>query len=258
MNLCRVSVLALLCLSLASAGCGGGAGVKKPASQDPDSAVAQAVRTAESYYTAGRVSEALAFLEAAMEAAPARADLRNYYGQMSFVAGRLEQAETALRRALELDPYLADAHNNLGAVLDRIGRKDEAEAEFRKALEDPTYTTPEKARLNIGLLYASQGRDDEAILELRRAVEANPKFYRGHFELASLLDKTGRAEEAVRIYGVAAPQYKNDGEYHYRLGFLYFRMNQPEQARAHLMRVLDVAPGSENAAKAGDLLKLIR
>ena len=254
----RAPALAVVTLVLAAAGCGGGSAARKPAAQDPDSQLAHSVRLAESYYRAGRISEALAILEKAIEENPQRADVRNYYGQMSFVAGRLPQAEAALRRAVELDPYLADAHNNLGAVLDRTGRKDEAEAEFRKALEDPTYTTPEKARLNLGLLYASQGRDEEAIRELRRAVEVNPKFYRGHYELASLLDKTGRAEEAARIYEVAAPEYKNDGEYQYRLGFLYFRMNDADKARLHLSRVLEVAPGSENAARADELLKLIR
>ena len=252
----RMSAIVGSVMILSALACTSGT-AKKPAPKDPDSDLAQSVRLAESYYTAGRVSEALTILEKAIVAHPQRADVRNYYGQMSFVAGRLTQAETALRKAIELDPYLADAHNNLGAVLDRLGRKDEAEKEFRKALEDPTYTTPEKVHLNLGTLYASQGRDDDAIAELRRSVEANPKFYRGHYELASLLDKTGRSDEALRIYQVAAPEYKNDGEYNYRIGFLYFRTNQPEKARTYLARVLEVAPGSENAAKAGDLLKLI-
>jgi len=46
-------------------------------------------------------------------------------------------------------------------------------------------------------------------------------------------------------------------EFHYRLGFAYFRLNDPAKARVHLARVVDLAPGSESAAKSSDLLKLI-
>lgn len=245
----------LAALLLAVAGC---AGSSKPHKADPQTQAAQKLRMADSYFRAGRTSEALAILDEAIALDPGNAGIRNYYGQLCFMAGRLAEAEPAFRKALEIDPYLADAHNNLGAVLDRLGRKDEAEAEFRKTLDDPSYPTPEKVWLNLGLLYGSQGRDEEAIRALRQAVEISPKYYQAHFELASLLDRNGKLEEAAREYEVASPDYRQDGTFHYRLGLVYFKLRDMDKAREHLLRVRDVSPGSENSAKADEVLKMIR
>jgi tetratricopeptide (TPR) repeat protein len=112
--------------------------------------------------------------------------------------------------------------------------------------------------LNLALLYSSQGRNVEAIESLRNSVEINPRFYKAHFELASLLDREGNLDEAAREYEVATPGYRTVGEFHYRLGFVYFRLGDKAKARDALERAIDVAPGSNSAAQAGELLKLMQ
>jgi Tfp pilus assembly protein PilF len=240
-------------LALSSA-CGG----KKPAaSKPPELDVTGKIRLAQAQVKAGRVSEALDTLQGAIRDEPGNAGLRNYYGQVCFLTGRYEEAEEAFRKALEADEYMTDAHNNLGALYDRIGRKAEAEEEYRIALKDPAYPTPEKVHLNLGLLYASQGRTEDAVSSYRNAVEINPKYFEAHYELASILDRNDHLEEAAREYEVAAPAYRGNGEYHYRLGFAYYRLGEKLKAREQLNRVLEVSPGSHNAVRASDLLKMI-
>ncbi len=254
MNARRGRLVLSAALVLAVAGCGG----RAPEKRDPQSETARKMRIAQAYLGAGRNAEAIEVMNEAVREAPDNAGLRNFYGQVCFVAGRYADAEEAFRKALEIDPFLADAHNNLGALYDRMGRKDEAEGEFRRAIDDPAYPTPEKAYLNLGLLYTSQGRDEDAVRALRKAVEIDPKYYRAHYELASLLDKRGSLEEAVREYVVAAPDYQASGEYHYRVGFAYFRLGDRSRAREALQRAIDVSPGSEAAARSDEVLKLLR
>jgi type IV pilus biogenesis/stability protein PilW len=251
-----VGLVTMLVISAALVGCGG----KKKSTQEPDPDRLDApgkIRLAQSYYRAGRANEAIGVLDEAIQEEPDNAGLRNFYGQVLLLTGRLDEARDAFRGALEVDPYLTDAHNNLGAVYDRLGMKREAEAEFRKALDDPSYPTPEKVYLNLGLLYRSEERIEEAVSMFRRAVEIDPEFYLGHYELASTLESTGRLEEAAREFEVAAPGYRNSGEYHYRLGFTYMRLGNNAKARYHLNRVIEVSPGSESAAKADDLLEMM-
>jgi superkiller protein 3 len=246
------AVVIVLCAALS------GCGARVPPKRDPEVETANRIRMAQAYLQAGRSKEALDVLDQAVRAEPLNAGLRNFFGQACFMTGRDESAEAAFRKALELDPDMADAHNNLGALYDRSGRKDEAEREYRLALAAPTYPTPAKTYLNLGLLYASQGRDEDAIHEYRKAVEIDPKYYQAHFELAALLDRTGRLDEAVREYEVAAPGYPSSGDYFYRLGFGYFRLGDRSKAREKLLRAIEVSPGSEAAAKSDDLLKVIR
>lgn len=215
------------------------------------------VRLAQSYFDAGRSNEALEIMDEAIARDPDNAGARNFYGQLLLLTGRLEDAETALQAALEIDPYMTDAHNNLGAVYDRLGRQADAEREYRKALEDPTYPTPEKVYLNLGLLYDSQGRLDEAISMLRKGVGINPKYYQAQFELAGLLERSGELSEAIQLYEVASPGYRTYAPYHYRLGLAYFRAGDPIKARQHLNRVQELSPGSESAAQAAKILAMI-
>jgi Tfp pilus assembly protein PilF len=240
---------AIICL----AGCAGD-GARKT---DPELSPQDKERMAYSMLNAGRTGEALRLIGEALEAEPENIRFHSAKGEICLRVGKTEDAEIAFRRVLELDPYATEAHNALGSVYDRLGRKAEAEKEFKAALADPAYPTPEKVHLNLGLLYSSQGRNEEAIDSFRTAVSINPKYYRGHFELASILDRVGKVDEAVREYEVAAPDYGGEGEYHYRLGWAYYRLGEEAKARECLERAIQLAPGSNSAVRADEILKLM-
>lgn len=252
----RIAILLLLAgAALVAPSCSGSA---RPPKKNPLTDANMHFQLAQAHYKAGRLNESISQMDQAVALAPRSAEMANFHGQVLFLAGREAPAESSFRRALELDPYLTDAHNNLGALYDRQGKKTEAEAEFRRVLADPAYPTPEKARLNLGLLYASQGREEDAIRELRKAVEIAPRYYAAHFELAARLEATGRLAEAAREYEVAAPDFVNSAEFHMRLGFTYLRLDNPAKAAEHLRRVIALSPGSENAQRADELLRMVR
>jgi Flp pilus assembly protein TadD len=203
------------------------------------------------------VNEALATLDEALARDPREARLHYARGQLAFSAGRFAEAESSFLRTLELAPDLSDAHNFLGAVYQELGRLDEAERAYRQALANPAWPTPDKAWLNIGLLHLRQERPDDALAALRRAVELEPRNFKAHYELAALLDRLGRLDEAAREYEVAEPGYRNVGEFYYRLGRAYFRLGDAAKARDVLSRVQTIAPGSTSAAAADELLGML-
>jgi Tfp pilus assembly protein PilF len=250
--------LTLLAALLGVAACGGGKSKKEQPTTPQELSTQDKVRMAQSMLSAGRTGDAMQLLEQALADEPDSAQLHLFYGKISFQAGKFADAEAAFRKAIELDPYLTDAHNFLGAAYAEQGKNSEAEQEYLAALADPAYTSPEMVYLNLALLYSSQGRALEAIESLRNAVEINPRFYKAHFELASLLDSEGNLDEAAREYEVATPGFRTVGEFHYRLGFVYFRLGEKSKARDALERAIDVAPGSNSAAQAGELLKLMK
>jgi type IV pilus biogenesis/stability protein PilW len=244
---------ALLLAGCAFAACGPGP-TKQPV-QEPSTS--QSVQLARSMANAGRIKEALDALQEAIDREPDNAGLHNYYGVICFQAGRYGEAEESFRRALRIDPYLTDAHNYLGTVYMELDRPAEAEREFLQALDDPGYPTPEKVHVNLGLLYARQGRDEEAIRSFRRSVSIDPKYLKGHYHLAAMLERTGELLEAAREYEVAEPGYRANGEYWYRRGMTYYLIGDHAKALESLNRVRSVAPGSESAALADDLLEVL-
>jgi superkiller protein 3 len=228
---------------------------KKP--KKTEVSLSDQLQLAQSLMDAGRVGDSLAVVNEALKQNPQNASIHALKGKLTFQAGKYPEAEASFRKALEIDAYMTDGHNYLGVTLAQLGRYGEAEAEYKRALEDAAYPTPENVYLNLGILYATQKRDDEAVVALRRAVEINPRFYKGHFELAAVLDRQGNVEEAAREYEVASPAYRSVGDFYYRLGFAYFRLGHVDRARDSLNRAIQVAPGSPSAAQADELLRMI-
>lgn len=248
-----VTIGAFLFAAVWLAGCGGNKATQKPEGLSTQERIGQA----QSLFRAGRITESLEILDQARQDEPDNARLHSIYGTFCFQAGRYAEAEEAFLSALAIDPYLTDAHNFLGAVYAEEGRSAEAEEQYNIALRDPAYPTPELVYLNLGLLYVSRGEDELAVDPLRKAVEIDSKFYKGHYELASVLDRLGRIEEAVREYEVAEPGFRQSGEYFYRLGMAYFRSGDSRKARENLERAIAIAPGSNSAARADELLDVM-
>ncbi len=238
-------------------GCAGG-GARKEAektvkSMDPS----QKIRLARSYFNAGKTGQAMEVLEEAQKSFPGDASILNYYGQLSLLTGKLQQAEEAMLEVLKRNPYMTDAHNTLGAVYQEMGRYNDAEREYRTTLEDRSYATPQKVYLNLGLLYSAQDREEEAIAMLRKAVEADPRYFDAHYRLAGALAGIGNNREAAREYEVAKSAFNGSGEYHYRYGLVLMKLGDKPAAAEHFRRVIELSPGSENSARADELLEIL-
>jgi len=114
---------------------------------------------------------------------------------------RHEEAENAFRRAIKLDEKYAAPWNNLGLLLaDQLKRYEEAEDAYRRAIEiDEKYAS---AWHNLGILLAQQlERYKEAEDAFRRAIKLDEKDAAPWNSLGDLLsDRLGRYEEAESAY----------------------------------------------------------
>jgi len=205
-----------------------------------------------------RYAESLKEFEEAVRLDPQNAAFRYQLGQVHYSLGEWDAAEAALREVTKLDPYNADARLLLGAVLSEKGQRQAALDEFRTVLANRNYSTPEKAWVNVALLYDQMGNPEEAIGSYHKALDANPHYARAHYGLAQALDKLDRLKEAIAEYEIAAPDYEDSSEFHYRAGLACFRSGLKEQAKQHLGMVVQKSPGTTDAVKAEELLKLIR
>jgi tetratricopeptide (TPR) repeat protein len=116
--------------------------------------------------------------------------------------GRLDEARAHYETALEIQPDTAAAHLNLGGLAEEQGHMGEAEAAFRTALRIQPSFPNSHAQLAI-LLRGKLPDEDLAALEGRLADPDLPRGARGRllFGLAHVLDHRGeyaRASECLR------------------------------------------------------------
>ena len=165
-------------------------------------------------------------------------------------AGRIEEAIAAYERAVEIGPTCLECRFNLAVAYADASRFDAAEETFRAVLEiRPGYAA---AYYGLSSVYARQGRTDEAAeargeanriaLELLAAgrAQAEDAVARG----ATFLE-AGNVQDAVGRFEAALDHDANYAPAHYWLGVAHMELEQPERARAALSRYVAIEPNGE-------------
>jgi arylsulfatase A-like enzyme/Tfp pilus assembly protein PilF len=149
---------------------------------------------ARAFHQQDRDEEALQWVDKAIQGNPK--NLRAWYqkGWISIKADP-DGATVAFERALEIQPGFAMAHRDLGIILLQKERYKEAATHLEQAAD-------------LGL--------------------AHPRLY--NF-LGIAYSRTGRYEEAVKVYTKALDKEPNFAEAHLNLSYVYQKLNRPQSAR---------------------------
>ena len=242
----------VLLLGLLVPGCASG-----PKTSEEKSSPLKHYQRARMYFEQGQVPQALEEIDLSLRQDDSLAQVHFYRGYIYWNLENWAQAETNFRAALERNPYYTDARMYLATCLEKQDHPDEALAMLDAAAADRTYPLPEKIHLNKALICRRQKRLDCALAELRKVVELKPRYQRGHYEMAQVFEEMGRGAEALVAYEAAASGYVTDAEFHLRYGRALFRQRREADARRELRRAQELAPGSQVAAEAAELLGVI-
>ena len=152
----------------------------------------------------------------AIEADGMRPGFHLFMAQLDEDAGRIDEAIAHLEKAVNLNPQLCRAYNNLGLLQQKKGALDEALNCFLAATRcDPAYA---KAFNNIGNVMSIQGRRDEAINYFRHALQLQPDYFTPYINLGDTLIFMGRIGEAQGVFRKAAALKPDSFVGHYGLG----------------------------------------
>lgn len=208
----------------------------------------------------GHYPEALASLKEAERLDPENPVTQNNLGLTYFFRERFDLAEEKIRKALELKPDYSDARNNLSRVLIERGQFLEAAAQAEKVVADLTYTSPDRANVNLGMAYFKLNRFNEAREALLRAIElqrdnclAHSFFGRTFFEQK----EWKRASEALdRAVGYCMRNQYD--EPHYYSALAYYQLGLTKKSEARFVELIKIYPDGKYVQKSKEMLELIR
>jgi tetratricopeptide (TPR) repeat protein len=217
-------------------------------------------------YLAGRIAEAIPYLEQTRQWAETNPELSYVLG-MAYVqtrqadkaratwarsfgvpsdsaAARLlaaqmmvraeldELAEAELKQALALDPRLPRANFLLGQTALFRGRLDEAVTLFKRELE--VNPGDAMAFYRLGDAYGRQLKWDDALAALRKSVWINPYFSGPYILLGRAYTKKGDLAAAEGMLRQAIAYDPNNKAAHYLLGQVLQQAGRAEEARREL------------------------
>ena len=155
------------------------------------------VGTAYSALVRGEYDTALGFYDRALKQEPNSVLALLGRGAALQKLGRKEEARVAYDRALKVDPQNREALSNLTGIESERAPGDALTRLMELEREYPGFS-PIKAQ--IGLAYARMDNLEGALDYLRRAVMITPTATLYQYNIALVLDRMGRREQAVEAY----------------------------------------------------------
>lgn len=161
----------------------------------------------------GKLTEAIANYERALQFDPGSVAALNNRGLAMHALGRLDEAAASLAEAVARHPEQAEPYTGLGNVLQAQGRLEEAAACHERALAiRPDYA---EAWSNLGSVRHSQGRLEEAAEWCARAAQLKPDFAEAYNNLGDALASQGRLTDARRCFEKAIELKPNYAQAHF-------------------------------------------
>lgn len=272
---------------LAGRGAAGRGDSEGPRADPKDKAhLHRAIMRAQSAFGAGDEDAAAAELRAALSEDEGLLDAHQLLGTITLLGGDPEPAIGHFRSALALDPEHRQSLLGLANAYRELGRVDEAVVGYRRLLDvagQDAKATMALARIHVDggelseaervLTAATEGREPPAVVtnklgevmallgrsgdaeaKFRQAISSNPELGEAHFNLAVLLDESGKTEAAIIAYRQAAELRARDHRPHFNLGRLYGRQGradlQIEAYRGAVEAAPDFTVGYFHLAKA--------
>lgn len=145
-----------------------------------------------------------------------------------------QQALEKIETAIVLEPGGAHLFNELGLIRSELGNPQQEMDAYRRAHElAPGWAMPV---YNLGIAYKEQGNLDSAKYWMEEAVSLKPEFPAAHIQLGNIYDLSGNLPEAEAAYLKSIELFEAaDGETdplgYYGMGNIYLKTGRPEQAR---------------------------
>lgn len=145
--------------------------------------------------TAHQYEEAVALIDEAIRREPRLAGLYKNLGVTYINWGRPADALEPLRKALELEPDCGQSHFYLGVAYSQLARHKDASRHYEVAVQHEWGNADSYS--NLGSSYYLMGQPKKALMALKRAANLAPSDYKILNNLAVVLARLNRYDEAA-------------------------------------------------------------
>jgi tetratricopeptide (TPR) repeat protein len=196
-------------------------------------------------YLAGRIGDALPWMEATREWAGTNPELLQILGTAYIQTRQADKAREVLAGAFDVPPDSASAHLLAAQMMIRLEQEPMAQEELAKAIAlDPRLP---HAHFLVGQLALFRGRFEEATAATRKEIELNPADNVAWSQLGDIYVRQQKWDDAIAALQRSiwvSPFYSAP---YILLGRAYTKQGQPGTAEAMLRRAIEYDPNNKQA-----------
>lgn len=174
--------------------------------------------------------------------------LHMLYGDAYSARNNNTQAEAEYKQAAQLEPTLPIVHFQLGFLAFARGDYPQAADDFRQEIgADPTFA---RSYLYLGTTLRRLGKDADALPVLQQAVARDPNFPLAYRSLAVAEIDAGKLQAALETMRAASRRFPQEPAFPAQMASLLKRMGRPEEAKREAT-VAEVLSRKNNPVHAG-------
>jgi tetratricopeptide (TPR) repeat protein len=196
-------------------------------------------------YGAGRLPEAIPYLEATRTWARDNIELHYFLGLAYLQTGKIDAARGALAVAFGVAPEEAAAHLVTAQMLIRVNLDQAADAELKRALEKNPRLP--HAGFLLGQTALFRGRLDDSAAWTRRELEVNPGNAMAWNQLGDVLIREGEWDQAITMLQRSLWINPFFSAPYILLGRAYLKQGQTATAEGMLRRAIQYDPNNRSA-----------
>ena len=198
-----------------------------------------------SLYLAGRLTDAVPYLEETREWAQDNLELAYILGNAYAQTGRPEKARIAYAQLFGVAPGTAASHLVTAQMMVRLEQEDLADAELRQAIaKDPRIP---QAHYLLGQAAIFRGRFAEARELLEKELAQNPAHAMALYRLGDTFTREARWDEAIASLQKSIWLQPHFSGPYILLGRAYMKKGQPATAEGMLRRAIQYDPNNKAA-----------
>ncbi|GEM_PF-2598554 len=148
-----------------------------------------------------------------------------------------------LQKIAELNPEYWQARYQIAFIHQITGKTRLATREYRKLLK--VKPNDVQTLINLGTLLKAADDLPGAEEQFRKAIESYFYSFPAHYDLANVLVKQGRFEEALKEYKVCLKLKPKDAMVHNNMGVIYQRRQYLEEAEEEFRRAAQLQPSNK-------------
>lgn len=195
---------------------------------------------AYNYYKMGKITEAIALLEQAVERNAAIPSLWARLGLYYQEIGKIEESIEILERVIEEDNANAEAFNYLGVSYFKKGLIEDAVSSFKRSLAlDTNYPM---ARNNLGNCYLAQKNYTLAIEEYKQVIAEDGRLASVFNGLAVAYYRQGLVDDALHNWETSFAIDSGQADTLYNLGRVHLRLGHKRKALEYFTLFVEKAP----------------
>lgn len=156
------------------------------------------------------------------------------------------------QKALAENQELHQAYERIGLCHYRLGDMDNAIKAFKMMLEKEPQAR--NVLVNLSAILLEKGNLDEGMKYFKQLDEETINDHSLFYNIGVLLFAREQMEQAIDYFKKCAARDPNYVDAYYQMALAYLNQGNMEEAKKNFQKIIELAPGSDKAAQAKDII----